>query len=337
MEDSSQAASITDRLAATAVVDFCCAGRQIALEFDAIPGYRSGEDSHMAGARRKIAAMSAAAALAVALMTFTEATTSGAAAAVDPDCGTSPSATYTNCLFHDSFSGGLFGTTLNSKNWRKANNYVMPTSGACLKAANVTVGGGTLNLKSEVLATAKNCVPLNANTATRFVGASVTTDTKFAATYGRIEFKARFSSNTFAHTALWMYPTDPAYGAQPKSGEIDVMERFAPPHAWGDPSTVVQTIHYEGAPGNKEWGTCTVSTPGEFHLYGVEWSPSRIKFYVDNQLCNDFDWAPTNVTAPAPFDQPFNLIATQVAGGDASTPAGNVRTTQIDWVKFWGA
>ncbi len=288
----------------------------------------------MAGARRKIAAISAAATIGLALMTLSESTTGRAVAAVDPDCGPSPSTTYTTCLFHDAFSGGLFGTTLNGANWRKANNYLMP-SGACLKSANATVGGGTLNLKSEVLAMARNCSPLNAATATRFVGASVTTDGKFAETYGRVEFRAAFSSNTFAHTALWMYPTNLTYGAHPKSGEIDVMERFAPPV--GDSNTVAQTIHYEGAPGNKEWGTCTVSSPGEFHLYGVEWSPSRIKFYIDNQLCNDFDWAPTNVTAPAPFDHPFNLIATQVAGGDASTPAGNVRITRVDWVKFWGA
>ena len=283
----------------------------------------------MARARRKLAAISAAATLTVALMTLGDATTSGAAAAVDPECGASPSAIYTNCLFHDSFAGGLFGTTLNSKNWRKANNYVMPKSGACLKAANVTVGGGTLNLKSEVLATAKNCVPLNANTATRFVGGSVTTDTKFAHTYGRIEFKAAFESDTFAHTALWMHPTDLKYGAWPKSGEIDVMERFA-----GAPNTVVQTLHYEGKTANT--GNCTVTSPIAFHLYGAEWTPTRIRFYIDNQLCHEFGWTPTNVTPPAPFDQPFNLIATQVAGGDASTPAGNVRITKVDWVKFWG-
>lgn len=283
----------------------------------------------MAGARRKIAAISAAATIALALMTFSGSTTGRAVAAVDPDCGPSPSTTYTTCLFHDAFSGGLFGTTLNSKNWRKANNYQLP-AGGCLKSANVTVGGGELRLKSEVLAAAKNCTPLNTATATRFVGGSVTTDTKFAHTYGRIEFRAAFASDTFAHTALWMNPTDLTYGAWPKSGEIDVMERFA-----GHPNTVVQTIHYEGKTANT--GTCAVSTPGEFHLYGVEWSPTRMKFYVDNQLCNSFGWTPTNVTPPAPFDHPFNLIATQVAGGDASTPAGNVRITRVDWVKFWGA
>lgn len=283
----------------------------------------------MTGARRKLAAISTAAAITVALMTFSQATTSRAVAAVDPGCGPSPSAAYTTCLFHDAFSGGLFGTTLNSANWRKANNYVLGSG--CLKSANVTVGGGELRLKSEVLATAKNCVPLNSATATRFVGGSVTTDTKFAHTYGRIEFRAAFSSDTFAHTALWMYPTDLTYGPHPKSGEIDVMERFA-----GQPNTVVQTIHYEGAPGNKEWGTCTVSSPEEFHLYGAEWSPTRIKFYVDNQLCNDFDWAATNEPPPAPFNHPFNLIATQVAGGNASTPAGNERITRVDWVKYWG-
>jgi len=286
--------------------------------------------------RRKFAAISAAATITVALITFSQATTSGATAAVDPGCGPSPSAAYTTCLFHDSFSGGADGITLNEANWKKANNYRL-SSGACLKEGYVTVSGGTLNLRSEVLATAMKCTPLSLAAPSRFVGGSVTTDTKFAHTYGRIEFRAALpSSNTFNQTALWMNPTKLTYGKWPKSGEIDVMERFIylPPY-WNDPPTTVrQSIHYEGQANNT--GPCTVSSPEEFHLYGVEWSSSRIKFYVDNQLCNDFGWTPTNVNPPKPFDQPFNLIATQVSGGDASAPAGNERITKIDWVKFWG-
>lgn len=289
----------------------------------------------MAGTRRTVAALAAAVTITLALITV-EGTTSTAAAAVDPDCGTSPSAVYTNCVFHDSFSGGEDGITLNDANWTKFNDHRLP-SGVCLKEGYATVGGGTLNLKSEVLATAIKCTPLSL-VKTRFVGASVTTDAKFAHTYGRIEFRAALpSSNTLNHTALWMNPTKLTYGRHPRSGEIDVMERFAPPVNL-DPNTVHQTIHYEEGPNldDKEFGTCTVSTPTEFHLYGVEWSESRMKFYIDNQLCNDFDWAPTNVDPPKPFDKPFNLITTQISGGDASTPAGNERITKIDWVKFWG-
>jgi beta-glucanase (GH16 family) len=286
----------------------------------------------MAAARRKIAAISAAVSVTVALISFSEATTSRAVAAVDPECGPSPSAAYTTCLFHDTFAGGQDGITLNGANWSRAKNYRL-ASGACLKEAYVTVGGGTLNLKSEVLATAMKCTPLSLAPASRFVGGSVTTDAKFAHTYGRIEFKAALpSSNTVNHTALWMNPTKLTYGKWPKSGEIDVMERFAPP--LGNANTAVQSIHYQGQTANS--GTCAISSPEEFHLYGVEWSPSRIRFYIDNQLCTDLGWTPTNVKPPKPFDHPFNLVATQASGGDASTPAGNERVTRIDWVKFWG-
>ncbi len=289
----------------------------------------------MAGARRTLAAIIAAVSLTAAMLA-SQASTSAATAAIDPGCGTSPSATYTKCLFHDAFSGGWNGKTLNGANWLKPNNYRLG-SGGCLKSENVTVGGGVLNLKSYVLATAKNCSPLNPATATRFVGGGVTTSGKFAKTYGRIEFRAALpSDNTLNHTALWMNPAKLKYGAWPDSGEIDVMERFPyfPPIFNDPPTTVRHSIHYQGETANT--GTCTVDSPTDFHLYGVEWSPTRLKFYIDNQLCNDFGWTPTNVTPPAPFDHPFNLVVTQISGGFESTPAGNERITKIDWVKYWG-
>jgi beta-glucanase (GH16 family) len=303
--------------------------------------------------RRRRLATSLAAVTACALLAGVRAVTGAPAAhAATPPCGPSPSAVFSNCVFHDDFSGTLLSpTALDGTKWRKINSTATNKAqigGNCLRNAQVTVGSGQLHLESEIRPTAMTCWGIGATAfQTRLVGASVTTDTKFSHTYGRIEFRAAMPADaSLSHTALWMNPDNNTYNpggaVWPYNGEIDIVERF-----WFAPSTVATSLHYadksgaisyttgDGNPG-ESLTTCSVTDPENFHTYSAEWTPTLVKFYVDDVLCGTLDWDPANVSPPAPFDQPFNLIASQTAVGVASTPAaGSTRVTHVDWVKFW--
>ena len=57
--------------------------------------------------------------------------------------------------------------------------------------------------------------------------------------YGRVEVRAQLPRGDFLWPAIWMLPTDNAYGTWAASGEIDIME------ARGQrPSLVEGTLHY---------------------------------------------------------------------------------------------
>ncbi|MET0814849.1 MAG: glycoside hydrolase family 16 protein, partial [Pseudoxanthomonas sp.] len=58
--------------------------------------------------------------------------------------------------------------------------------------------------------------------------------------YGRFEIRARLPPGKGTWPALWMLPTDQAYGGWPSSGEIDIME-----HVGYDPNRVHITMHTE--------------------------------------------------------------------------------------------
>lgn len=280
---------------------------------------------------------------------------SPAAGATVKPCGPSPSTVFATCVFHDDFSGtALSSTTLDGTKWRKINSTATNKAqilGNCFRSAQVTVGSGLLHLTSKVLATPTNCWGFGTSAfKTRLVGAAVTTDTKFAQTYGRIEFRAALPSVAAnSYSALWMNPDNNTYNpggpVWPYNGEIDIVERK--PQA---PSTIWTSLHYadksgavtygttgDGNPG-ESLGSCTVATPQDFHTYSAEWTSTAVRFYVDDVQCASLTWDPANVTPPAPFDQPFNLVANQLAVADATTPAdGSTRVMLVDWVKIWAS
>ncbi|MFO7726199.1 MAG: family 16 glycosylhydrolase [Oceanipulchritudo sp.] len=131
--------------------------------------------------------------------------------------------------------------------------------------------------------------------------------------YGRIEVRAKLPSGRGTWPAIWMLPTGNAYGSWPRSGEIDIME-----HVGFDPGVVHGSLHSLA----HNWTTGTqptdsISVPEAetaFHTYAVEWTPSAIRFYVDEDLYLD---APNPGTdwEEWPFDQPFHLILNLAVGG----------------------
>lgn len=156
--------------------------------------------------------------------------------------------------------------------------------------------------------------------------------------YGRFEIRAQLPSGKGTWPALWMLPTDQAYGGWPKSGEIDIME-----HVGYDPNRVHITMHtqaYNHTINTQRTGIRFVDGAiGNFHVYRTDWTPDAIRGYIDDELVLEF---PNEGDGPAawPFDQRFHFLINIAVGGnwggqkgvdDNSFPA----RMQIDYVRVY--
>lgn len=144
----------------------------------------------------------------------------------------------------------------------------------------------TLNLTSDGTCTetrAASCVAHSNSTKGDMIppvrSARINTKGKVGVKYGRVEVVAKLPKGDWLWPAIWMMPTDSAYGEWPRSGEMDIMESrgngveypggrnvyYTTLH-WG-PSSVLDTYWKTMAVRTQRRGDFTDS----FHTYGLEW------------------------------------------------------------------
>ncbi len=172
-------------------------------------------------------------------------------------------------------------------------------------------------------------------------------------TYGRFVVKAKLPFGQGTWPAIWMLPTEWAYGGWAGSGEIDIMEAVNLKSLSDDiavlpgqtESRVHGTLHYGRAwPDNVYSGIAFnfpdgINPADSFHEYAIEWQEGEIRWYVDNihyatqrssgwysQYMNEQSQLITGENS-APFDQPFHLILNLAIGGNW---AANVNEKGID-------
>ncbi len=155
--------------------------------------------------------------------------------------------------------------------------------------------------------------------------------------YGRVEARAKVPGGRGTWPAIWMLPTDWAYGNWPASGEIDIME-----HVGYDPTKIFGTAHteaYNHRLGTQKGGSVTGNDwETAFHVYAIEWSPTTIDFYVDNQKYYTFINQGTWQTWP--FDKRFHLVMNLAVGGSWGGAQGVDPTVfpkrlEIDYVRVY--
>ena len=131
--------------------------------------------------------------------------------------------------------------------------------------------------------------------------------------YGRIEISAKLPSGRGTWPALWMLPTEFAYGSWPKSGEIDIME-----HVGYDPNNVHFSVHteaYNHSINTQKSAAKVIPTAmTEFHKYRVDWTPYAVRGYFDDELVFTFVNEGSG-SAKWPFDKKFHLLFNIAVGG----------------------
>ena len=169
-----------------------------------------------------------------------------------------------------------------------------------------------------------------------YTSGKITTQDKKTFKYGKFEIRAKAPKGQGLWPALWMMPNDESlYGQWPKCGEIDMMEVLG-----NEPNKVYGTIHY-GDPHEQKQGTYVLDKgtfADDYHIYGVEWVPGEIRWYIDGILYYTAnDWftmveGGDEVTFPAPFDQEFYMQFNLAVGG--SWPGNPDETTDFDNAEF---
>lgn len=169
---------------------------------------------------------------------------------------------------------------------------------------NAAVGNGLLTI------TAKKETYQNRN----YTSARLVSKGKGDFLYGRFEVKAKLPKGKGTWPAIWMLPTDWAYGGWPKSGEIDIME-----HVGYDPNMVHISVHteaYNHSINTQKTSKRTVDKAmEEFHLYRVDWTPYAIRGYIDDQLLFTFVNEEKG-SATWPFDKKFHFLLNIAVGGN---------------------
>jgi beta-glucanase (GH16 family) len=185
------------------------------------------------------------------------------------------------------------------------------------------------------------------------MSARLRTVNSFSFTYGRVEVKAQLPKGDWIWPAIWLLPTDHAYGTWPASGEIDIMESRgnAPGCSAGGSDTFGSTLHWGPSWDNNRYDLThadykhTESLGDAFHIYGLLWTPDRIMTYIDSEdnVVLDVDtssqsfWEKGGFTIDnpwvnepnnAPFNRDFYLILNVAVGGtNAYFPDGQCGKT----------
>ncbi len=158
--------------------------------------------------------------------------------------------------------------------------------------------------------------------------------------YGRIEVKAKLPSGKGTWPAIWMLPTDWAYGNWPSSGELDIME-----HVGYDQGRIYGTVHtdvYNGSLGTQKGGNIFIQDAStNFHVYVIEWDEEKINWFVDDQLYFTFN-NEHKTYKEWPFDKRFHLLLNIAIGGTWGGAQGidpnlTEATMEIDYVRVYSS
>ncbi len=163
-----------------------------------------------------------------------------------------------------------------------------------------------------------------------YTSARLLTKNKFSFAYGRIDVRAKLPASKGTWPAIWMLGNNVSTTAWPACGEMDIMEQKG-----NQVNTIYGTIHYPGHSGGGGVGSTTVVADATtaYHIYSLEWSPSIIKMYVDNQLFFSF-----NNDASLPFNQNFFVLLNLAMGGNFGGPVDSGFTSDamlVDYVRVY--
>lgn len=158
----------------------------------------------------------------------------------------------------------------------------------------------------------------------------------FEQKYGRFEARIRMPYGKGLWPAFWLLGSNIDNVGWPQCGEIDIMEYLgdAPTVAFG---SVHGPGYSAGEAESKKYTLINDRFDTGFHIFGIEWGPNYINYYVDGDLYNQI--TPKDVNGEWVFDQPFYIIMNLAVGGNfpGSPNAETVfpQTMVVDYVRVY--
>lgn len=150
-----------------------------------------------------------------------------------------------------------------------------------------------------------------------YTSARIKTQGLFSQKYGRFEARMRLPYGQGMWPAFWLLGDNIDTVGWPMCGEIDVME-----YRGQEPTIIHGSVHGPGySAGNaitKAFNLNNDRFDTGFHVFGIEWGPDYINYYVDDKLYNQI--TPEDVTGEWVLDNPFFIIINLAVGGDYVGP-----------------
>lgn len=171
-----------------------------------------------------------------------------------------------------------------------------------------------------------------------YTSARILTKGLFERTYGRFEARIKLPWGQGLWPAFWLLGDDSGGTViWPQIGEIDIME-----YRGQEPTLVHGSVHGPGySAGNsitKEYELTNDRFDTGFHVFGIEWGPNYINYYVDDVLYNQI--TPEDVTGQWVFnDNTFHIILNMAVGGGYVGPPNNntvfPQKMYVDYVRVY--
>ncbi len=169
-----------------------------------------------------------------------------------------------------------------------------------------------------------------------YTSSRLLTKGKIEQTYGRFEARMRLPWGQGIWPAFWMLGADIDNNPWPAAGEIDIME-----FRGQEPTTILGSVHGPGYSGgeaiSKSYSLTNDRFDTGFHVFGIEWGPNYVNYYVDDVLYNQI--TPADVPGEWVFDKPFFLLINLAVGGSfVGSPNSETvfpQTFLIDYVRIY--
>jgi beta-glucanase (GH16 family) len=157
------------------------------------------------------------------------------------------------------------------------------------------------------------------NNGKAYTSGLITTRNMFSQTYGYFEIRARFPAGKGLYPSFWLAPLDSS-----KAASINIFEVLG-----SDPTRVNMSIWCSA--GSSSSYVSSTFTDGNFHTFGLQWTPSILRWYIDGVERWSYSACLPNF--------PMYLVANMAIGG-TKPGSPNATTTfpsyfEIDYIRTY--